>query len=215
MTATQEKPVVTRPEIFEPTHILNGEEVQLVMVFGPRKRVVATGWYRRDGSRTAPAKGRKATPIHPKRTVQNVPPVVEVIVEAEPLRAEVFDAVEVEPVVEYVEPVIDYAIPVIDSPIEELITQPAPVEEYHDAFEGATLELLDVDVAQAVLRAAAWPIYDEALGYAETLRGDSATVMDKKSADGSKIVRVCMPGRAGGNWVDVLVPRLIGFQIAE
>lgn len=47
-----------------------------------------------------------------------------------------------------------------------------------------------VEVAAAILRAAAFPLLGESYGYAETSRGDSATLIEYK--DGMAKVRVCV-----------------------
>lgn len=189
-TAEWTKPApIPCPEVWQHTHTINGVPVMRVEQpysgrFNPQGKFKGFPHYYTEERKQVYLCGHKPIPVS-----------------AKPLKVENCTAIDC---------TIEEAEPIPNEVYDSVVQLP----EAHDAFEGAQLELLDVDVAQAVLRASAWPIYAEATGYAETLNGCSATVQGFH-ASGAKIVRVCVPGREGGNFVDVLVPNLIAFQIAE
>ena len=73
---------------------------------------------------------------------------------------------------------------------------------------------VSAEVMAAVYRAACWPCFEEAFGYAETTRAESATVIGH-TVNCDKIVNVCIPGRQGGNWVKILVPKMTEVKVYE
>lgn len=92
-------------------------------------------------------------------------------------------------------------------------TPPAVPEEMSAAASppvGGSVSI-GADAAAAVLRAACWPLYGEAHGYAESLNGDAAT-LDGSDPDGSLRVKLCT---RQGQWYVLKVPPLVVFELAE
>ena len=73
--------------------------------------------------------------------------------------------------------------------------------------------LLHAELAQAVLRAAAWPVYGESHGHGQGSRGESAD-LQQQLPDGSWNVRVCDP-RLPGGFAYIRVPEFIEFEVVE
>lgn len=93
---------------------------------------------------------------------------------------------------------------VVSKPVA--VVEPEPVLPTHEPGE---IVLFHPEVAAAIYRAATWPAIGEAIGYAETARGDSATLI------GPNTVRVCVMSEQGGQWSIVKIPDAVGFEIAE
>lgn len=104
---------------------------------------------------------------------------------------------------------------ILPSPL--LIDQPEPIvscdQEAVVTPKDATVAL-HADAAQCVLRAAVWPDWNSANGYAESCRGDSATVLSHKGPNGEKVVKVTEvnPGSIRRT-VTVLVPQHVEFTL--
>ena len=67
-----------------------------------------------------------------------------------------------------------------------------------------------IDLAMAVLRAAAWPAYGSAIGYAETLKADSVSL----TGDGTT-ARVCLMTPKGGRFFNIRIPESVEFELTE
>jgi hypothetical protein len=95
---------------------------------------------------------------------------------------------------------------VVQKPVLVAVAEPEPVIPDH---EPGDIVLFHPEVAAAILRAMTWPAVGEAIGWAETSRGDSAQLI------GPNLVRVCERTPAGGRWYVVRVPDAVGFEIGE
>lgn len=72
-------------------------------------------------------------------------------------------------------------------------------------FEG--MAKLPLDVAATVLKAVGLPQAENPMGFAQNANGDTATLLDERTADGNRLVRVSIHHRTEGDqWLDVLVP---------
>lgn len=199
---------MTETAEFVPTHTIGPIPVQRIEQEWPKEKA---GW--RPGKKLFPKfLDRFGNQIYTRKGLSAVP-VGGIVEEVEPL--EKIEVLPEEPFAEIPVFVTDisseFRVSNDECRIANCDTQHSKLEtrnSTHDAFEEPLLEFLDVDVAQAVFRAAAWPIFDEATGYAETMSGASAEVVGK-TADGAKVVHVCVQGK----WSRVLVPRLVPFQV--
>ena len=91
-------------------------------------------------------------------------------------------------------------------PVAVIAPEPEPVIP---ALEPGEIVFHSPEVAAAIYRAATWPAVGEAIGYAETSRGDSATLI------GPMTVRICERTPSGGKWSVVRIPDAVGFEVAE
>jgi len=106
------------------------------------------------------------------------------------------------------------AVP-LASPVLVARAELEPAAEEAQPEEKPTHVSIHADAARAVLHAATWPEWACAGGYAESCRGDSATVLNKKGPNGEKIVRVTTvdPGRISHTY-EILVPESVAFEVA-
>jgi hypothetical protein len=72
---------------------------------------------------------------------------------------------------------------------------------------------IPTEAAGAAIRAACWPDWEGTVGYSESSRGDSATVIGK--TENHKIVRVAVKRADHCDYHDVLIPREWVLPLAE
>lgn len=108
----------------------------------------------------------------------------------------------------------------LNSPV--LIKAPKPVDTLVTSQEGGTdakpriTVKIHANAAFAALKAASWPEWENAHGEGASCRGDSATAMHGRGANGEKKVRVCQvsPGRVT-EFFDVWIPEEIEFEVCQ
>lgn len=74
---------------------------------------------------------------------------------------------------------------------------------------------LHADAVCALIKAAVWPEWGCATGFAQSPRGDSATCNpNERGPNGEKVVRICTvsPGRVSAAY-EILVPQFMTFEI--
>lgn len=100
-----------------------------------------------------------------------------------------------------------------------LLPYTAPPPDAVPAFLGpeiAKVEHLHAEAVLCLLQAAVWPEWKCATGFAQSCRGDSATVLNERGPNGEKVVRICMvgPGRVSKT-MDLLVPEHSSFEVFQ
>lgn len=112
------------------------------------------------------------------------------------------------------------ALTLLPSPV--IIRAPKPVDALVVSQEGGTeakpriTVSIHANAAFAALKAACYPEWENAHGYGESGRADSAQLLNERGPNGEKKVRVCQvnAGRRT-EFFDLLIPEMLEFEVSE